>query len=446
MELDTEGTYDGHQTGFDATNGTLYLYFKEATSIEAGKPYLVKWGTTPDLVINSEAMWNFFALNVNNGTTYEGKIVKLAADIVVSEMVGTSEHPFKGVFDGDGHTMMLSITDESNQGTAPFRYIRGATIKNVKTEGTVTGNLHCSGLVGFAPYLTNSIQNCEVAVDVVCSGGEHSHCGGILGHGGLSSTTISNCLFSGSINGATTATGIIYGWGDNGNHTIENCLAAGTYTDCNDIDLLKKGGGAQTITNCYRTTIGGYQAADASGKTASELVAALGSGWEISGDEVVPKMKNLILPDITNPVFSSVTVSSTEPRAIDFEGGCFVGNYSPFSVVASGATKPDEGNINEIIFLGADSQLGYAAEPRTLRNFRAHFFVPADNNGGQAVKGFKLSFGDEAVSIQNSKFINSKTKIQNYPDAWFSLDGRKLPGKPTKKGIYINNGRKVVLP
>ena len=51
MELDVDGTYDGYyadpegeyKTGFDASSGTLYLFFKEATSIKAGKPYLVKW-------------------------------------------------------------------------------------------------------------------------------------------------------------------------------------------------------------------------------------------------------------------------------------------------------------------------------------------------------------------------------------------------------------------
>ena len=43
MELDTEGTYGGKQTSFDATDGTLYLYFTEAEEIEAGKPYIVKW-------------------------------------------------------------------------------------------------------------------------------------------------------------------------------------------------------------------------------------------------------------------------------------------------------------------------------------------------------------------------------------------------------------------
>ena len=29
--------------------------------------------------------------------------------------------------------------------------------------------------------------------------------------------------------------------------------------------------------------------------------------------------------------------------------------------------------------------------------------------------------------------------------AWYTLDGRKLDGMPSKKGIYINGGRKVVV-
>lgn len=46
MELDSEGTYDtDKQTGFDPATGTLYLYFKEASSITAGKPYIVKWAS-----------------------------------------------------------------------------------------------------------------------------------------------------------------------------------------------------------------------------------------------------------------------------------------------------------------------------------------------------------------------------------------------------------------
>ena len=30
-------------------------------------------------------------------------------------------------------------------------------------------------------------------------------------------------------------------------------------------------------------------------------------------------------------------------------------------------------------------------------------------------------------------------------DVWYDLSGRKLSGKPTRKGVYINSGKKVVI-
>ena len=30
-------------------------------------------------------------------------------------------------------------------------------------------------------------------------------------------------------------------------------------------------------------------------------------------------------------------------------------------------------------------------------------------------------------------------------EAWYTLDGVRLSGKPTKKGLYINNGKKIVI-
>ena len=40
---------------------------------------------------------------------------------------------------------------------------------------------------------------------------------------------------------------------------------------------------------------------------------------------------------------------------------------------------------------------------------------------------------------------HSLTDLTDHADAWYSLDGRKLDGQPTKKGVYVNNGRKVVM-
>ena len=30
-------------------------------------------------------------------------------------------------------------------------------------------------------------------------------------------------------------------------------------------------------------------------------------------------------------------------------------------------------------------------------------------------------------------------------EAWYTLDGVRLSGKPSRKGIYINNGKKVAI-
>lgn len=45
----------------------------------------------------------------------------------------------------------------------------------------------------------------------------------------------------------------------------------------------------------------------------------------------------------------------------------------------------------------------------------------------------------DTVKVQSSKF-----KVQS--EKWYTLDGRKLNGKPAKKGIYIQNGKKTSHP
>ena len=72
MELDKGvGSYS-HQTGFE--NGTLYLNFKAATSIEAGKPYIVKWTTTGDPIQNP--MFTDVTINgtMHDTTSDDGKV------------------------------------------------------------------------------------------------------------------------------------------------------------------------------------------------------------------------------------------------------------------------------------------------------------------------------------------------------------------------------------
>ena len=151
---------------------------------------------------------------------------------------------------------------------------------------------------------------------------------------------------------------------------------------------------------------------------------------------------------VSNPVFTNVIIDATAPTPVTFAnnankgGDCkFVGQYSPFSIVASGATGNDQGNLNEILMLGSGSTLGYSKNERLLKTFRCHFYVPA--NGGAGARAFVMDFGDGSSELTG---IISITADQRSTDgSTYTLDGRKLNGKPTAKGVYIQNGRKVVI-
>ena len=155
--------------------------------------------------------------------------------------------------------------------------------------------------------------------------------------------------------------------------------------------------------------------------------------------------------DIVNPTFSGVTISSTTPTAAVSTDGkvTFVGQYSPFSIVESGATGSDEGNKNEILLMTKGNKIGYSKNPRTLNCFRCHFYVPT--NGGQQAHSIEVDFGEgEATSVASmeDEFATPHSALQRrwkMEDVYYTLDGRKLEGKPTAKGMYIVNGRKVII-
>jgi hypothetical protein len=53
-----------------------------------------------------------------------------------------------------------------------------------------------------------------------------------------------------------------------------------------------------------------------------------------------------------------------------------------------------------------------------------------------------LNFGDGKTTESTSN--TNLTNLTN-SDAWYTIDGRKLNGKPSRAGIYINNGKMVVI-
>lgn len=66
-------------------------------------------------------------------------------------------------------------------------------------------------------------------------------------------------------------------------------------------------------------------------------------------------------------------------------------------------------------------------------------FLPANKSGVALTRGI-VTEGDDTTGIYNSKMDFDDSDKQ-----WYDLQGRKLERKPTKKGIYILDGRKVVI-
>ena len=207
-------------------------------------------------IISNTAEWNDFVSSVNSGNSYKGKFVKLTADISVTEKVGTvkgnvQQNAFSGTFDGDGHTITATITDNSNQGAALFSYINGATIKNLKVAGTINSSQrHAAAIVGFSKGTGNSIVNCAATANV--NGNEYI--GGILGHAIDSDISISGCTFSGLMTGGSKFQGAIIGWGDSGTRKVTDCLyIMQDGQDTRNLELVKNSG-KMTVTNTYKTT------------------------------------------------------------------------------------------------------------------------------------------------------------------------------------------------
>lgn len=73
----------------------------------------------------------------------------------------------------------------------------------------------------------------------------------------------------------------------------------------------------------------------------------------------------------------------------------------------------------------------------TINAFHAGFLV---DNGGGVPANIVLNFGEETTDIKEVREVKDVKA-----NSWYSLDGRKLDVKPSVKGVYINNGKKIVI-
>ena len=253
--------------------------------------------------------------------SFEGKYFRLAADISVIDdyyndnVIGWSaSYPFRGVFDGDGHTLTFtSYAGEQGSGRvlmylAPFRYVGdGAVIKNLRVQGIAQSyERYIAGLVARASKKV-VIRNCWVSMHVNTTGPrdyKDAYNGGIVAEalGSDSDLTLENCLFDGKMSEKKWVdySGGLVGKAD-GKVTLKNCLFKPSEVDvtadhCATLVRVESSG-SLTLNNCYFVTSMGEQqgqGTDASTWPPYTLRDGLGKQqWYVVGDDVFPILFDL---------------------------------------------------------------------------------------------------------------------------------------------------------
>ncbi|KWW33466.1 MAG: GLUG domain-containing protein [bacterium F083] len=425
------------------------------------------------------------------------------------EESGSEDFPFKGIFDGDGKKISnITYSDANGVGVGLFGYIYSpAQIRNVKLENcSFTGNCYVGAIVGFSSGTASGfgIYDCTVdggsvtATTIDAENAPDMFAGGVIGYCG--NLQVSNCTSSASVSGSSCVggiAGILY------EGTIQDCFYTGTttFTDATTGPIAGDRGGVDNDDNFIvgsegtinltlydadgdaidnATRLGYYNGIENVDVTLSGRTLYKDNSWNticlpfaMTAEQVTAQLAptklmtlstatfddgtlTLNFADATeieagkpyiikwtgntewgNPTFTGVTVSSAAPTDVTGTAANFHGIYTPYST---------GGENKSMLYLGAENKIYYPNADMTINAFRAYFTL---NNGitvgdlPQQARAFVLNFGDEStgiISIDNGQLI-----IDNSMDAWYSLDGRRLTGKPSRAGVYINNGKKIVI-
>jgi hypothetical protein len=95
--------------------------------------------------------------------------------------------------------------------------------------------------------------------------------------------------------------------------------------------------------------------------------------------------------------------------------------------------------IDAFLFLPEPLTAGeYMSEVQIARDFRSN-----DPRNYFVFDTVPFTVAPEGIEeVQDSRF-----KIQDSgDDVWYDLSGRRLSGKPNKKGVYIREGKKYLIP
>ena len=392
-----------------------------------------------------------------------------------------------------------TITGHNNVGG--IAGYNGYTVRNCRVENTVTigtytnGADNHGGIVGYCNYGT--VDGCISSATVSPDGNTSRKYSGIVGYNNKS--TIRNCLAIGATVSSESEIGAIVGLNDHGtlaNNYYYNCtvngatenIGTGTSGDISDNDGAVKvssvlsdtetvptdldgkvvfrreftGGKASTVifpfahekgTEGSYYTFGGVAYDDVEGKWKATMN-------EVSGTTLAANTPYLFMPagsEAHTPVLFHGIASYNTAGTTDNGDWSFVGVYERKTWAAAdcgndygfAATSGKATDGVTDVEAGDFVKLAEGAWIRPMRSYLTYtgsgnpFAAPKHRAGAElpsSISVILVNSDGTTTEIETTNFTNYTNS-----DAWFTLDGRKLSGKPTKAGLYIHGNRKVVI-
>lgn len=380
--------------------------------------YIACYGVQPELVNRAYQIGNvdelrWVAYQVNSGN---GKLKAcLKNDIDMSTIgswipIGTSDKPFAGTFDGQGHAFVNFTMNVTSGDAGLFGYISGATVRNFTIDGTMV----CAGAVNapIASAKASLIEGVHSSLRIDATAAGVTHTAGVVGDL-QENSVVDRCAFDGSISVGTDnydCFGGIAGYTNTG--TITNCANYGTITFAHE--NCYAGGMFGYVNN---TNFGGFSNCLAVGTVKREngesKVAGALCGW----------LRNYNASVVANNYWLAGCAERASGIA-DLE----VNKRATTEELASGAVcfALNQGQAEDVWFqtIGEDP------------------YPVLDATHGRVVfkDGKYVNDGSGVETIHNVQVI-----IHNGENEVYDLSGRKVSNDSLPKGVYIVNGQKTLV-
>ena len=322
----------------------------------------------------------------------------LTEDITVTEPYANE---FTGTFDGNGHTVTLNITANTNYVGLFSKLAGGAVVKNVITAGSISGKVNNVGGIAGTADGNVTIENCKNTASI--KGGKGA--GGILGYSepGSGFVTISSCANMGSVSGTRKQVGGIAG-NVVGTHIIRNCYNQGDISD--GAGILGRGTKGVLVENCY--TVGSVE-------TNGAIIAVSSSSY--SSDEpcrivncYAPSETVTALVPSTVKISNSGTKSSAEMQSAEFaatlgsafqyNGGGYPTLKDPEPVVEKNVVSISVKSAKTTCYTGDELELSVT--------------VTYDDNSSEVItKGFTVEGFDNTAPGKQTVTVTYKEKTDS---------------------------------